>query len=103
MKMKYFHQTQHTYGNLMWPEHGTFPMNGGKFPSNHPIDGAKMIFINTDYVDDGSKFYKLHKMGYSLSCFPEGDGMVINGLNGQSPDKVIEDVVEVFGFDIVKQ
>jgi hypothetical protein len=99
LTFKYFHRVpDKAHGNLMW--YDLFPMRGGTFPKDHPIEGARMIVISDDYVEDGSKFFKLRQRGYYVSCFPEGDGMVIDGLVDQSPEQVVKDIEEILEIKI---
>lgn len=100
LSVKYIHPVPDLcHGNLMW-EGKRFPMRGGKFPKDHPIEGARMIVFSSDYSKDETKFSTMVELGYFFSCFPEGDGVVIDPVRDQTPEQVKADIEKVFGFNV---
>ena len=43
---------------------------------------------------------KFRALGYWASCFPEGDGMAYEPLNGQDYEQCVADVKISFGWDV---
>lgn len=85
-------------GNIIWKP--AYPMRNGKFPPNHPVaPGAK---FGLDQIGNG-KMDEFRARGYWASCFPEGDGITWNPLNGQPFDVTLQDIREVFGWEVDPQ
>jgi hypothetical protein len=76
-------------------------MRGGKFPANHPAapnsdghaPGDLMQFGHSDALE------KFRNLGYFASCFPEGDGLVIES-GDKTPQQVIADIRDCFGWEV---
>jgi hypothetical protein len=64
-------------------------MKQGQFPSDHPC------IVNAD----GFKMFQ--SRGYWASPFPEGDGITIDLKSGQDRERVIRDIQECLGWEIV--
>lgn len=99
MNVDYFHEIPgQGYGNIMW---GTrFGMKNGRFPADHPAaPRAEFSFRNDGQIGDG-KMQEFRDLGYWASCFPEGDGITMKVMNGQSPEQVAADINKVFGWTV---
>ena len=88
------------YGNILWT--GKWPMRYGKFPKDHPCSEGAMTIGTPEHAND-SKLDNFRKLGYWASCFPEGDGITYEPLNGQSDEQQIKDVQGAFGWDVVRK
>lgn len=104
------------HGNIMWA--GKFPMKGGEFPANHPVQDPRPSVGASFRVRENSGPWenvpgempvsespigKFRAAGYWASCFPEGDGITYKALNGQSDEQQRKDVEECFGWTIVER
>lgn len=83
------------YGNIIWP--GKFEMRDGRFPKDHPVGGDTNGYTGQYGSGDTIKVFRAR--GYWASCFPEGDGITWEPLNGQSDEQCIVDIRESFGWD----
>lgn len=98
LTVEYVHERpgEHT-GNILWkPSH---PMRGGKFPATHPAAPGFKFGIR-DQMGDSDKMIAFRSRGYWASCFPEGDGITMKCSNGQTPEQVVKDIEEVFGWRV---
>lgn len=85
-----------SYGNIMWsPAH---PARNGKYPASHPASPSSQFGFQSE-CGDGDKMKAFRALGYWASCFPEGDGITMKTLNGQSPEQVVADIKAVFGWE----
>ncbi len=94
----YFHeQPGVSYGNIMWspPQR----MRHGRFPSTHPAS-PNCGFGLAEQMGKGEKMEAFRARGYWASCFPEGDGITLKVLKGQSAAQVIADIKAVFGWEV---
>lgn len=95
------------------------PMCGGKFPASHPChdDPSPMAMGSyrtkaagdTEWTNvpgempvSDTPLGRFRARGYWASCFPEGEGIVIEKLNGQSTELVVRDFTECFGIEVVE-
>lgn len=78
--------------NLMFDR--KYPMVGGKFPKNHPFANCIEPFTihNAPAPFATDCLNEFRHEGYFASCFPEGDGVTIRCLLGQSNEKLEEDI-----------
>lgn len=76
-------------GNLKWA--GKWPMKRGYFPKGHPAAGNGS---SDDAMQHGTspELLAFRARGYWASCFPEGDGITWQPLNGQDDDQALADV-----------
>lgn len=109
LNVKYMHEMPGLCsGNIIWAERdrgdayyrvSQYAMRAGRFPANHPC-------CPNDKGSDGSQMgmsesiCKFRAKGYWASCFPEGDGITLRCLNGQSAEQVIRDITECFGWQV---
>lgn len=98
--VKYFHPIPGVaYGNIMW--RGSFPMKAGRFPTSHPASpGGGFSDAGNMQCGATGKMPEFRERGYWASCFPEGDGITIQCLNGQDAAKVASDIADVFGWTV---
>ena len=82
-------------GNIMWPVKA--PGRYGKFPPNHPVGGT--VFGEGSQGGQSDGMTKFRERGYWASCFPEGDGITWQPMNGQSDEQCLIDIRECFGWD----
>lgn len=97
--VRYVHEVKgkHT-GNILWL--GRWPMNGGKFPPNHPIGGMLKDFRNGEY-GSSPQIKAFRERGYWASCFPEGYGITLHSANWDKTDEQVrKDIAECFGWTI---
>lgn len=91
--------------NLMFDS--KHPMRNGKFLSTHPFIDCKepLTFANNPHPDATDRLNKFRQAGYFASCFPEGDGITIQRLKGQSEQQLIEDVCKILeiSFTAIKE
>lgn len=94
-------------GNIIWAERnfGTayyrlskWAMRGGKFPPGHPFPGDSASDASAQ-DGRGATLEAFRALGYWASCFPEGDGITWNPLNGQSDEQCMADIKACFGWD----
>ena len=91
MRFRYLHEERFESGemqksNIMWDMEGKWPMQKGAFPPEHP---------SVRFADQVKAFME---RGYWVSPFPEGDGFTMDLKLGQSRDKVVQDIIECFGW-----
>lgn len=99
MKVKYIHPRKGIcYGNILWP--GKWPMRGGKFPADHPIEPRGGECQNDFQCGQSETMRRFRERGYWASCSPEGDGIAFDCLNDQTPKQVVKDIIECFGFEV---
>ena len=93
-------------GNIIWAERdqgsayyrtSKYAMRGGKFPPGHPVGGG--ADYASSQMGDGPKIVAFRALGYWASCFPEGDGITWQPLNGQSDEQCMADIKTAFGWD----
>lgn len=93
------------YGNIVWAERdkgssyypvSRFAMRGGKFPPNHPVGGGS---VGDGQNGEGENIKAFRARGYWASCFPEGDGITYQPLNGQSDEQCMKDARECFDWE----
>jgi hypothetical protein len=93
------------YGNVIWIERdqgsayyrtSKFAMKNGKFPLSHPIALGGNSVDGTSQCGGGPQITLFRERGYYASCFPEGDGMCWQPLNGQSDEQAMDDLRECF-------
>lgn len=101
--------------NIMFGE--SFPMRAGKFPKQHPCsDDPKPMVMGshkakpagaTEWIDvpgeqpeSDTALGKLRAMGYWCSCFPEGDGITVQALQGQTAEQLAEAVRACFNLPV---
>lgn len=97
--------------NIMF--NGIWPKKYGKFPKEHPCSDDPQPTISgrhrtkapgaTEWTevpgeqpDSDTNLGKFRKRGYWASCFPEGDGITFEPLNGQDDKTIIKDIGECF-------
>lgn len=87
--------------NLMFTDE-CHRMNGGKFPKSHPFSDCPepFTFMRDPCPTSSDRLTLFRKAGYFASCFPEGDGVTIQRLKGQSNDQLIEDICRILGITI---
>lgn len=96
----------------------SFPMRAGRFPKEHPchddprptVQAAmrmkpsgsdKWIDVPGEQPESDTALGRFRARGYWASCFPEGDGISIRALQGQSAEQVGQDVIECFDTPVV--
>lgn len=90
IELKYFPLLKGAYGNLMFIGK-SFPMKNGKFPKDHPF--APMDNMdNYPSIGVSEKLESLRKLGYYVSCFPEGDGLCFSHSFQKSQQEVIDEI-----------
>ena len=98
--------------NIMFGK--TYPKRHGKFPPDHPcaddpkptVSGkcrTKEPGPDSEWIDvpgeqpvSDTALGRFRARGYWASCFPEGDGITAEALNGQDADKIMCDISECF-------
>lgn len=110
MRVKYHHEKPGlSYGNIIWAERdggssyyrtSKFAMRGGKFPANHPCAPSSTGSLPTAECGTGKELDEFRSRGYWASCFPEGDGITMQVQNGQSPELVVSDIKDCFGWEV---
>lgn len=115
LKVRYHPQTVRSNGNIMFPRR--WPMRGGVFPSSHPCatDPKPTVMCKcrskrhdeTDYTDvpgeqpeSDTPLGRFRARGYWASCFPEGDGMCFDPLDGQTGEQVVRDIEACFDWTV---
>lgn len=82
-------------GNLMFMGK-SFEATGGVFPKDHPFASGSQVFDeHFPSIGRGERLDALRKLGYYISCFPEGDGMCFKPPVGKSDIEVIEDICKM--------
>lgn len=74
----------------------SYPMRGGVFRKDHPVGGK---YAGNSEYGTGANIVAFRGRGYWASCFPDGDGICLRELEGQSPETVAKDVRECFGVE----
>ncbi|QDU56725.1 hypothetical protein [Aeoliella mucimassa] len=92
MKVRYIHESPLSGGgkqmsNVMWE--GKWPIKHGELPSDHPC------LVQSESLES------FMQRGYWASTFPEGDGITVDARLGQSAGKVIRDIEECFGWEVI--
>lgn len=88
MKVDYYHQRENIYGNIMWDK------ELGQSDETHPI--KSMPTKNGEHPIE-----TFTNLGYFASCFPEGDGIVIQDKsNTKTAGMVADDIIKCFGWDV---
>jgi hypothetical protein len=95
------------YGNIIWDERSKgdayyrtsqYAGHNGTFPANHPIAPKSGVFQRElgSQCGDSQALREFRGRGYWASCFPEGDGVTWQPLNGQSDEQCLKDIQESF-------
>lgn len=96
----------------------SYPMRSGSFPKEHPcsddprptVQGAMRMKwadetewkeVPAEQPESDTALGKFRARGYWASCFPEGDGICIRALQGQSVEQLAQDALECFGNPVV--
>lgn len=90
IELKYFPLVKGAYGNLLFIGK-SFPMKNGKFPKDHPF-APNGDMDNYPSIGISEKLESLRKLGYYVSCFPEGDGMCFSHARDKSQNQVIQEI-----------
>jgi hypothetical protein len=108
LQVKYFHPKKGLCsGNIIWAERdrgssyyriSKYAMAGGKFPQTHPAAPGQSV--NGSEMGDSPQLRAFRERGYWASCFPEGDGITFKFEDERTPEQVIKDITEVFGWDV---
>jgi len=97
--------------NIMFPK--SYPMRYGKFPAQHPCADdqsptvmgkcktrepgkEEWVEVPGEQPTSDTKLGKFRSRGYWASCFPEGDGITFEALNGQDDETILKDIAECF-------
>lgn len=97
--------------NIVFSE--SFPMRGNGFPKQHPCaddprpmvagahrmkpaGSAEWIDVPGEQPESDTALGRLRAMGYWCSCFPEGDGITVEALKGQTAEQLAEAVRACF-------
>lgn len=92
----------------------SYPMRGGSFPKEHPCSDDPKPTVQAamrmkppgsdewtdvpgEQPESDTALGKFRARGYWASCFPEGDGICIRALHGQSVKQLAQDATECFG------
>ena len=97
-------------GNIIWADRNRgdayyrvseFAARNGKFPPTHPAAPRSDVFQRDLGSQCGSSepLTAFRARGYWASCFPEGDGITWQPMNGQSDAQCLTDIRECFGWD----
>lgn len=114
--VEYFHELKDEdgkligTGNIIWAKRdrgdayyrvSRFAMQQGFFPSNHPAcpggSGGSDSLAQCGVSDELNAF---RARGYWASCFPEGDGITMHCLRGQTAHMVGADIQRSFGWNV---
>lgn len=95
LAVEYFHAMTGGKANIMWRQ--VHRMSGGKFPPSHPIGGGNAGNMQFGQSDAMTAFRAL---GYWASCFPGGDGIVLDLPEGKDAAAVARDIQETFGWNV---
>lgn len=101
MQVKYIHgQKGVCYSNIIWSP--AAPMRNGKFPPSHPAAAGDKFGEGPGdgQLGTSEKMNKFRERGYWASCFPEGDGITLQAQNDQPPEKIAQDISDVFGWAV---
>ena len=101
-KVRYIHENAgHWSGNIMFSR--PYRARNGRFPADHPCAAGSEVFgsVGDSQSGDGPALKAFRERGYWASCFPEGDGITMNAMNGQTAFQVMADIREVFGWKVV--
>jgi len=101
MKAIYRHQSELAHGNILWE--GLFPMRAGAFPRNHPCYAPGEVRAGDVQFGTSDALQTFRERGYWASCFPEGDGITMKAEKEQTPEQVVQDIKECFGWEVVLQ
>lgn len=83
--------------NIMWK--GKYPGRGGIFPHNHPCAAGSHVYRGDNMqFGDGPGLQAFRALGYWVSCFPEGDGLCLDVPEGKTPEMVVADIKQAFGW-----
>lgn len=96
LAVEYFHTLPGVGpANVMW--RGRWPMRGGSFPREHPVGGTSLR-DNSMQLGTSGQMAAFRAKGYWASCFPEGDGMIVQ--TDRDADSVAADIKECFGWRV---
>jgi hypothetical protein len=101
MQVKYIHGKKGVCSsNILWAP--AVPMRGGIFPSSHPAAPGDKFGegLKDGQLGTSDKMMAFRERGYWASCFPEGDGITLDPQKDQPPEKVVQDIREVFGWSV---
>jgi hypothetical protein len=99
MKVYYYHTIPRGNANIYWK--GFYPARGHLFPADHPAAPNSPVFGGlTDQCGSSDSLLRFRALGYWASCFPDGDGITLNPLEGRDAEKVAQDIRDCFGWDV---
>lgn len=100
------------HGNIIWANRdqgsaycpvSRFAARNGRFPKDHPVaPNGSAYGGNAAQIGTSDVLTKFRERGYWASCFPEGDGITWQPINGQDDDQCLRDIRECFGWPDVK-
>lgn len=114
MKVRY-RKAMGCYHNILFPHN--HPMRRGKFPPDHPFSDnprpvvmGKCVQTYCDRTEEipgqrpvsDDALGRFRAAGYWASCFPEGDGICFDPLEGQTDERILADIENILGFEVVK-
>lgn len=106
------HREGRAHGNIVWAERNLgssyyrvskFAPKNGIFPADHPVAPKSEVFSkepNGGQCGTSQTLEAFRSRGYWASCFPEGDGITWKPLKGQTDEQCLQDIREVFGWDV---
>lgn len=99
LKVMYFHEHEFSRGVVLWGS--SYRVKDGVFPDKHPCGGA--LHDGKDFTQYGTapQLNEFRLRGYWASCYPQGDGICVLGLNKQTPQQVVIDIEEVFNWEVI--
>jgi len=91
------------YGNIVWAKRdrgsacyrtSRFAAKRGHFPVDHPAAPGQLVFTPglSGQFGTSEQLTRFRGLGYWASCFPEGDGITWQPLNGQTDEQCLEDI-----------
>jgi len=92
--VSYYHSFPNAFANILWDK--KYPMNAGKFPKDHPCAGTGTFELE---MGNCPQLVSFRERGYWCSCFPEGDGIVLD-TKGNDAETVAKDIRESFGWEV---
>ena len=101
LRVDYRHEKPGSFtGNILWPTKAA--MRDGRFPADHPCAPGSKFYPNAgdSQLGTSDQMNAFRARGYWASCVPEGDGITMRCLGDQTPDRVVSDIREVFGWDV---
>jgi len=96
LEVEYFHTLPGVGpANVMWRDR--WPMRGGTFPQAHPVGGTSLRDGSMQF-GTSDQMAAFRAKGYWASCFPEGDGMIVQ--TDRAAGSVVDDLKECFGWRV---